>query len=301
MDRNLLAFLTTAETENMTAAADRLNITQPTLTKRLQQLEQVYACTLFERLPRGVKLSQAGIQLLPHAKRIEHTYLQAQEGLAALQSSHMENIRIGAGPLFHLRYLAPAFDRLRREFPNTLITLSADVNSINLPKLQAGTLDIVFGFSEPVGGGHQILYQALTTVEVGLALSTNHPLAQKPSIHISELKNMQWTVYTDTADNEDLVRAYFVSLGLETPKFAIQSTSVALSLQMVADSNFVMPLPIQLRQVVDPKKVQIVRTSPPISQRSSGAYVRQSALQYPIVSRLIEIVGEMAAKGSIGD
>ena len=294
MDKNLLTFLIVAETENITAAAERLNITQPTLTKRLQQLEIAYASKLFERQPRGVKLTQFGIQLLPHAKRIEHAYLQAQEELAALQSGHLEELRVGAGPLFHLRYLAPAFGILRKEFPNTQISLMADVNSANLPKLWRGHLDIVFGFSEHVEGGDQISFLNLTSVEVGLAISTSHPLAQKPAINVSELGDMQWTVYTDTPDNEDLVRAHFMSQGLAPPRFAIQSTSFALGLQMVADGDFIMPMPIQLREIVNSDKVSIVRTSPPISHRSSGAYVRHSSLQYPIVSRLIEIVKEAA-------
>jgi DNA-binding transcriptional LysR family regulator len=292
MDKNLQAFLVIADTENITAAAERLNITQPTLTKRLQQLEAVYDCKLVERLTRGVKLTQFGIQLLSHARRIEHAYLQAQEGLTALRTGHLEELRIGAGPLFHLRYLAPTFKQLRKEFPNTLISLTADVNSITLPKLWTGNVDIVFGFSEHLEGGDHITFHQLTTVEVGLALSACHHLAQKPVINVHELGDMEWTIYTNSPDHKDLVRAYYLSEGLAAPKFAIQSDSVALSLQMVADGGYVMPLPLQLNKFVDPSRVHIVRTSPPISQRSSGAYVRHSSLQYPIVKRLIEMVRE---------
>ena len=139
MDRNLITFVVLAETGNMTAAAERLNITQPTLTKRLQQLELHYHCKLFERLPRGVNLTPLGEVLLPFARSIKETYLQADEALDAVQSDHLEEIRVGAGPLFHLRYLGKAFETLREEFPNTRIRLTADLNSRNLPSLRSGS------------------------------------------------------------------------------------------------------------------------------------------------------------------
>ena len=116
MDRNLITFVVLAETGNMTAAAERLNITQPTLTKRLQQLELHYHCKLFERLPRGVNLTPLGEVLLPFARSIKETYLQADEALDAVQSDHLEEIRVGAGPLFHLRYLGKALRRSARNF-----------------------------------------------------------------------------------------------------------------------------------------------------------------------------------------
>lgn len=294
MDRNLHAFLVVAETQNITAAAEQLNITQPTLTKRLQQLESVYACKLFDRLPRGVKLSPYGKRLLPRAKRIEHEYLQAQEELSSIHSGHLEELRIGAGPLFHMRYLGPAFEILRKEFPDTSILLIADQNNLNLPRLREGKADIVFGISEPIDNPDQIGFHRLTTVEHGLALSASHPLAHKPVLNIEDLSDMSWAIYSDTSEYDQVFPAFFETQGLAPPKFAIQSTSFALSLQMVANSDYVMPLPIQLEPILDLERLRIVRTSPPISVRPAGAFVRHSSLHYPIVTRLIDIVRQAA-------
>ncbi|MEO8410024.1 MAG: LysR family transcriptional regulator, partial [Propionivibrio sp.] len=151
MDRNLRAFIIVAETGNITAAANLLNITQPTLTKRLQHLEEQYGCKLFERLPRGVGITSCGEALLPYARRVEAEFLQAGEAVNAVKSGHLNDLRIGAGPLFHMRYLGRILRSLHEEFPDTALSLTAGVNMHNLPRLMDGTLDIVFGTTEHLG------------------------------------------------------------------------------------------------------------------------------------------------------
>ena len=123
---------------DMTAAAERSNITQPTLTKRLQKLEAIYGCKLVERMPRGVRLTALGEELLPFAARIEQTHLQAGKALGAIQNGYLEDIRIGAGPLFHLRYHAGAFEQLREDFPRTRIHVITDLNDRNIPRIRDG-------------------------------------------------------------------------------------------------------------------------------------------------------------------
>lgn len=294
MDRNLLALLAIAETENITAAAERLNITQPTLTKRLQQLESIFDCKLVERLPRGVRLTRFGEKLLPHARRIEHEYLHAFEEIELVKSRHLEELRVGAGPLFHMRYLGPALSQLREEFPDTALQLTAGNNPQNLPKLRDGHLDIVFGITEPLENTDSIAFERLTTVELGLILSSEHPLSQRNAIKAHELGDASWIIYNDSLKSEHLMPAYFSSQGLPIPKIALLTNSFALGLQMVAEGDCVMSMPIQLEPILDGKRVRVVRTSPPISRLPAGAYIRRSLSDVPIVRRLIEIVAKAA-------
>ena len=296
MDRNLSAFVVIARTGNLTAAANELHITQPTLTKRLQQLERTYGCALVDRLPRGVKLTTLGHELLPFAKRIEQSHLQAKEALVAAQDGHLDELRVGAGPLFHLKYLAPAFARLREEFGNTRIRLAADLNDRNLPRIRNGTLDIAFGTIEDLPAEDAVEFRRLTEVEQGIIVSANHPLAGRTTISPDKLNELDWIVYSETPENEKLTLSYFDAQGLPPPNIILQTTSLTLGLQMVANSDLAMTLPIQLESIVDADSVRALRTNPPISRKPAGAFCRTSSLAYPVVSRLIEIVQEEIKK-----
>jgi DNA-binding transcriptional LysR family regulator len=295
MDRNLITFVVLAETGNMTTAAERLNITQPTLTKRLQQLELHYHCKLFERLPRGVKLTPLGEALLPFARSIKETYLQADEALDAVQSDHLEEIRVGAGPLFHLRYLGKAFETLREEFPNTRIRLTADLNSRNLPSLRSGSLDLVFGTNQYLGPSDHVRFVPLTMVDQGLVVSVDHPLTKLHVVDPVSLQKINWIVYSDTADNEEMMIAYFSSQGLSPPNIVVETTSFSLGLQMVADSPLTMTIPVQLEPILDQSRLKVLQPDPPISRKAAGAFVRNSSMGFPAIARLIEIVGGLVS------
>jgi DNA-binding transcriptional LysR family regulator len=295
MDRNLITFVVLAETGNMTTAAERLNITQPTLTKRLQQLELHYHCKLFERLPRGVKLTPLGEALLPFARSIKETYLQADEAVDAVKSDHLEEIRVGAGPLFHLRYLGKAFETLREEFPNTRIRLTADLNSRNLPSLRSGSLDLVFGTNQYLGPSDHVRFVPLTMVDQGLVVSVDHPLTKLHVVDPVSLQKINWIVYSDTADNEEMMIAYFSSQGLSPPNIVVETTSFSLGLQMVADSPLTMTIPVQLEPILDQSRLKVLQPDPPISRKAAGAFVRNSSMGFPAIARLIEIVGGLVS------
>lgn len=292
MDRNLLAFLTIAETENITAAATRLHITQPTLTKRLQQLEALHQCRLVDRLPRGVKLTPSGRHLLPYARRIQHEFLQAAEAIRSFESGHLDELRIGAGPLFQMRYLGPALRQLMSEFPNTSITLSTDLNTTNLPKIREGNLDLMFGTTEHLADNDQVMFLPLTTVEQGILLRADHPALNEPSLHPSHLADTKWIFYSDGLDNEELMRTYFEAQGLPAPDIVMRISTFTLGFQLVAQSDYAMILPVQLNPILDTDRVRVVTPAPPISRKLAGAYMRQSSRQYPIITRLVDIVAE---------
>lgn len=77
----LASFVVVAEEGAIVRAALRLHITQPPLTRRIQQLEDELGTPLFERLPRGVRLTPAGERLLPRARAILAAVDEARDAL----------------------------------------------------------------------------------------------------------------------------------------------------------------------------------------------------------------------------
>ncbi len=80
--RHLQAFLEVARQRSFARAAERLSITQPGISKTIRELEDTLAVSLFERTPKGISLTQAGLTLLRHAGPAVRTL---EEGVKALQ------------------------------------------------------------------------------------------------------------------------------------------------------------------------------------------------------------------------
>lgn len=80
----LNSFVVVAEEGALVRAARRLHVSQPPLTRRIQALEDELGATLFERLPRGVRLTPAGEALLPRARAVLAALDLARDAVRAL-------------------------------------------------------------------------------------------------------------------------------------------------------------------------------------------------------------------------
>lgn len=77
----LQTFLTVLETGNLNKAAERLNVTQSTVTARLDALEESLGCQLLVRSRRGARMTRAGFELRPHAELLVHGWAQARKAI----------------------------------------------------------------------------------------------------------------------------------------------------------------------------------------------------------------------------
>lgn len=290
MDRRLKTFLEVARRGSLTAAANHLNMTQSSLTKRLQLLEEDYGHVLFERGVHGAKLTAPGEVLRLHAERIEVEILQSREAMAAAGGEDLSLLRIGAGPLFHMLYLADALIALRRAFPGTAVELVTGLNRETMPRLAERTLDIVFGADEAAPASDEIVFERLTSVEQGVALRQGHPVLTHGPVTAAALQELDWVIYGDRNEDSVLVDAFFAREGRLSPSVSLLTRSFALGLQTVARSDCAMMVPVPLAPELNVADVVVVRTSPAIAVLPAGAFLRRSTQEFSTVKSLLSAV-----------
>lgn len=293
MDRNLLAFIAVAETGNVSVAAKQLHVTQPTLTKRLQQLEQHYTTPLLQRTSHGMRLTTAGDALLERAKAIQVAYLQAEESVALQKSGMLKTLRIGAGPLFHIHYLGSILAQVQPEFPDTQLRMVGELNDVSLPMLRSGELDMVFGTYETVKSSDQIRFIPLVQTEHGVILREDEAFGSRHKITLAELSNRPWIVYGQSEESGSRLCAAFDACGAPKPTIAVYTTSFALAFEMARHGPFVISAPIQLTPAINLSdslcRLKAYVTDPSIAHLPAGAYVRESLGEYPVVKRILEL------------
>src|SRR5215472_5730771 len=138
----LRPFLAVARHGNLSAAARELAVSQPALTKSVRKLEQQVGVPLFERRARGMALTRSGAALYDHARQIDVPCRIAEDAIDATASGQAGRIRIGAGTYWGM-IVPRAIARLQEQLPRLEVDLEISVNSILLPKLFAGDLDLV--------------------------------------------------------------------------------------------------------------------------------------------------------------
>lgn len=141
-------FLTLAEEMNFTKAAEKLHLTQQSLSGTIKRLEDEYQVELFQRKP-SLKLTPSGELVAFYAKQLLKIEAQMTAGLADLSASCAGRLNLGM-PGQRSRYFFPGiWNRYHERFPNISVTLHEDTTSNLIADLQAGKLDLMVGIDVP--------------------------------------------------------------------------------------------------------------------------------------------------------
>src|SRR5437667_12836567 len=112
----LAAFAAVADAGSIIAGADRLLVSQPAISRHIQQLERALGHRLFDRHPKGVRLTEAGHLLQDYARRIFALAGEAENALADLDALRRGRLRIGATTTLAVHFLPDLLVRFRRRF-----------------------------------------------------------------------------------------------------------------------------------------------------------------------------------------
>ncbi len=132
----LTAFMAVAETGSFSAAAERLYITQPAISKRIALLEQQLDARLFDRVGRQIKLTEAGNALMPRARQVLMDVEDMARAIHDLSGEVSGKLRIGTSHHIGLHRLPPVLRQFSRDYPK--VTL--DIHFIDSEEAWEGVL-----------------------------------------------------------------------------------------------------------------------------------------------------------------
>ncbi|MBG6144511.1 DNA-binding transcriptional LysR family regulator [Labrenzia sp. EL_142] len=287
MDKNLTAFLAVARHHSLTAACDELALTQPSVTKRIANLEHEVGATLFERDRRGMRLTAAGRVLLKRAERIQHEYRQCLEEVSTITTAGLPVLRVGAGPVFHLNSVARLFAALIKQFPALKLEVKTDTGHDIAQPLSAGEIDIYLGIIPKEQLDDAILVRYITSVEHGIVVRADDPNAQGTHIDPSNLRGYRWVSFVVDPETESRIQEHCAPEDAVESIIDIRTTSFATGLQLVKEGGFVMSAPLQLAHRIESEGLMIRPSLHGMPRREAGIYVRKSSLGYNAIQAVL--------------
>ena len=205
------AFITAAECGSFSRAAEVLNVAQPSLSNRIQSLEREVGQTLFERMGRGVKLTDAGIAFLPYAQRAIRTLGDGLFVLEGTREGTMGRLTIGTAPAVGT-YVLP---RLLKAFHDNHNGVDVSVRTGHSEDI----LQMVLEDEVQVGFGRPISHPEVRTLtlyrdELVLVLSSNHRFAKRGVVNIPDLEGESLIVFDRESSYYTLILGLFRDMGL---------------------------------------------------------------------------------------
>lgn len=219
----LRVFAAVAANQSITRAARQLTISQPAVSKQLAELEEALGVVLFDRLPRGMRLTEAGELLEQHVVRILAEEEAAEAGLAALRGLARGRLRVGASTTIG-SYLAPSMlGELHRLHPTIKLELVIGNTTAIHDALVEHRLDV--GLTEGFVGNEQLEAEVIGSDELVVIVSPTHALRRRAPLAAADLASAPYLTREVGSGSRDVVDAALAELGVTVkPELSLGST-----------------------------------------------------------------------------
>ena len=221
------------------------------------------------------------------AERIEHEYQHGLEEIAVLSAAGLSELKVEAGPVFHLNWVAGLFATLTEQYPDLKMDLKTEHTESMGKLLRSGAIDVYLGILAGDELDSSIYSKHVTDVEHGIVLCEEDPISHTNAINPADLVGYQWVSFTIDPVTEKRIEEYTLPKGSKQSLMDIRTTSLATGVQLVKTGRFVMSAPLQLAGVVKKEGLIIRPVVKRMQPRSGGVHVRRSSQRYGVIKTIV--------------
>ncbi|NMM92070.1 LysR family transcriptional regulator [Rhodococcus sp. SRB_17] len=282
----LRALSAVADHGTIARAAHTLHATPSAISQQLTKLEHETGQRLLQPHGRSVRLTPAGRMLVRHADRILASLAEAENDLDRMKTDILGPLRIGAVGSAIRALLPSVISDLVTRHPRLIPTL-VDGEAIDMvPQLLAGELDVALIESwdnRPMAIPGGLALEELAAERVDVALSSDHPLARKQFIDLSDLGGLVWAACPPGTESHEALVQSLRTHGIEPEiRYNVADYSTQLSLVAV---NLTAALIPEMAQRSAPSGIVFVPTSPILRRRVKVTW--RSATESPPVRAFV--------------
>jgi LysR family transcriptional regulator, low CO2-responsive transcriptional regulator len=200
---HLSIFHAIAETGSISASAERMHISQPAISRQLKEFEKRMGVVLFERLPRGMRLTQPGEVLRNYAARLFEIVRTAEAAVRELSDARQGHVSIGASNTVGTYILPSLLARFRRSHPSIGISMFVG----NTEQVSQGVHDLRFmlGFIEGPLHVPDLRVDRFIEDEIVPVASGDHPLSAKKRLTPADLSGQSLLMREPGSGTRELV------------------------------------------------------------------------------------------------
>jgi DNA-binding transcriptional LysR family regulator len=234
--RHLRYFVAVGEDQHYGRASRRLGVAQPALSRQIKDLENEIGFKLFDRMPRGVRLSAAGELFMADARRILQEVGEATARAARAARGQSGTLRIGFAENASWHGVVPdSFRRFREQHPDVVLQLQPAASLEQLAAIRSGRLDAGFVNFMPKADA-DLDQLSVGRQQVELALPKRHPLTRLKKLRLRDLNDAPFIWFPRWASSafyDRLMHECYLG-GLKSPRIVQEGLNEATILSLVS-------------------------------------------------------------------
>jgi molybdate transport repressor ModE-like protein len=273
---------------SFSAAAEALHLTQPAVSRHVAKLERETGMRLIDRLPGGLRLTDAGRTLVEHAETVMTALGAAERSLDALRGAQAGTLRIASFPSAAASLVAGALRAFHRAHPEVEVSFVDAQSDEALEVVRAGEADVALAFGPAAGEPDGLRVLALLSDRLQAALPATHALAARKRLHLRELRDEGWIVGTTATLTVDACRR----AGFE-PRIVARTDQQNAGHAFVA-AGLGVSLVTSLRLVHPAHRIAVIALADPGVARQVYAATLDAAPMAPPVARFLTLLERQA-------
>jgi LysR family cyn operon transcriptional activator len=286
--RHLRYFLVLAGTLNFTRAAEKLNVTQPTLSHQIKQLETTLGAPLFERRARDVRLTGAGEMFRPYCERT----LQELE-LGALALSELEGLirgtlRMAVSHSFSSTMLPLALSEFALRYPGVHVIARLIPRREMEKDLLSGELDLAVAYVSD--DTEHFVAETLAEEALVLVVSAAHPVARGRIMPMRRIADLPLVMLTPEFAVRQYLDKFFADAGL-VPRIALEMNAIEPILATVRNSRLATVL--SSGAVLNDDGVRLLALKDPVPRRNIAILWRRHGHRSAAAERMAATIRQI--------
>jgi DNA-binding transcriptional LysR family regulator len=233
----LQTLLVAADCGSIAAAARRLNVTAPAVTKAIRQLEQEYDTVLLLRSRSGVSPTEAGLAVIRRARLALNELQHASDEVRELKGLGQGKITVGALAFARATLMPRALVKFTAARPTDDVAVWDGEFDALIALLREGKLDFIVGALREQALPAEITQDRLFDDAVVVAARRDHPLCQRTSVPLAELVRWRWVVPPADSPVRHLLDRSFADAGIDGPEHPIVTSSLEVMRGILLDSD----------------------------------------------------------------
>ena len=237
--RHIDVFLAVARYSGIQEAARHVHLTQPAVTKIVDELESIFGAQLIERAGRGIVLTESGTALAHHMRSIRVSVERTGEEVGAIAQGTLGHIRLGVHPAAEVGILPTTLLAVRERAPDLTIGIEEGTRRFLLTALRRGEIDGVIARLNSNPEENDLTRIELIEIPVSIVCGARHPLTKMRRVSWHDTSKFPWILPETGTPIRKIIEQKFSTLGLIPPKPAFTSTSIRLNHLLLAGADMI--------------------------------------------------------------
>lgn len=291
--RHLAQLSMIVESGSFQTAADRLNLSQPALSRNIRTLESRIGAPVFNRSARravptalGIRLAQSGLAIRV-AEEQAGTYSQLVSAGAAGE------LRIGAPPIIAGQFLTSRISRFISESPLRKVELRVGLVHELRSMLERAQIDVVVGPRMLADDMAESEFLPLVDDRVGVLCRSGHPLLSIAQLSPADFESHSWVAHSRGSMLRQQTDGALIAMGLEKIRIAVETDSIQSVLEIVADTDLISTMPRETTTPYLSSRLSFVDFDHAHFHRPIGAIRLTSTPKNQIVEEFIALLKEL--------